>query len=142
MSETIGYIICDCCKNEFLCGSTNIGWEEVVIGGKALSLTYFVCPYCNTVYRVLLVEEKKYRELVNDIVKTRDRIKNQQGKGNPALLENLQNALEKKKKRIRRYVDIINRRYPGTFILASENNQSKIVYLPREARMKGENKNG
>lgn len=103
--------------------------------GNVLLLDYFTCPFCNAVYKALFVEESKYRELVDDLQSVIGRIRCQQGKGNPMLIEKLQKMAFIKQNRIRTYVESVSKKYPGSFImLATENNQQRecVMYLPRE----------
>lgn len=124
-------IVCDECSAEFLVKSVKIEECSVEIGGERLLLDYFTCPKCNQIYKVLLVEEQKYRELVDDLLSTEKRIRRLKGKGNEQMLARLQNMALTKKKRIQSYVGVMNEKYSGTFTFtASENNQKEITYLP------------
>lgn len=125
-------VYCDKCGKEFEYQSIQIKECSVEVEGNVLLLDYFTCPFCNTVYKVLFVEETKYRELVDDLLLVQKRIYRQKGKGNPMLLEKLQNIAAKKQMRIRTYVNGISKQYPGSFMLATENNQDgqQIIYLP------------
>lgn len=127
-------VVCDKCKREFEYRSIQIKETSVEIAGDVLLLDYFTCPYCNSVYKVLFVEESKYRELVEDLMSMEKRIRRQKGKGNPMLIEKLQKMALVKKNRIEDYVNGISKKYPGSFAVATENNQQgeHIVYLPRE----------
>lgn len=136
MTEVPSKIVyCDKCQKEFAYQSIQIKETSVEIAGNVLLLDYFTCPFCNAVYKVLFVEEAKYRELVDDLTSMRKRIRRQNGKGNPMLLYKLQNMALMKQNRIKAYVDSISKKYPGSFVmLATENNQQgeHIMYLPRE----------
>lgn len=124
-------IVCDKCSAEFLMKSVQIQECSVEIGGERLLLDYFTCPECNQIYKVLLVEEQKYRELVDDLLSTEKRIRKWKGKANVQMLDQLQKMALRKKKRIQSYVEAMNAKYGGTFTFtASENNQKEIVYLP------------
>lgn len=135
-------IYCDECKREFEYRSIQIKETSVEIDGNVLLLDYFTCPFCNAVYKVLLVEEAKYRELVDDLVSVQKRIRRQNGKGNLMLMQKLQDMVQKKQERIKAYVDGISNQYPGSFILATKNNQNgeQIIYREKHGT-KGENKN-
>lgn len=124
-------IVCDKCSAEFLTKSVQIQECSVEIGGEKLLLDYFTCPECNQIYKVLLVEEQKYRELVDDLLSTEKRIRKWKGKGSVQMLEQLQKMALRKKNRVQSYVKAMNTKYSGTFTFkASENNQKEIVYLP------------
>lgn len=124
-------IVCDKCSAEFLMKSVQIQECSVEIGGEKLLLNYFTCPECNEIYKVLLVEEQKYRELVDDLLSTEKRIRRWKGKTNVQMLDQLQKMALRKKNRIQSYVKQMNTKYGGTFTFkASENNQKEIVYLP------------
>lgn len=129
MGEKI--IVCDKCSAEFLVKSVTINECSVEIGGVELLLKYFTCPKCNEIYKVLLVEEQRYKELVDDLMSVEKRMRRLKGKGNVYLLDQLQKMALIKKARIQRYVQSMNAKYGGTFTFkASENNQKEIVYLP------------
>lgn len=135
-------IECDQCKKEFLIQSVEIKETSVEIEGKSLLLDYFVCPHCRAVYKVLLVEEAKYRELVDDLMAMEKRIRRRYGKKNVMLAQKLQSMALVKQNRIKAYVESVSKKYPGSFVvLATENNQQReqVKYLPREdVDMKGE----
>lgn len=125
-------IYCDECKKEFALRSIQIKKTSVEVAGNVLMLEYFTCPFCHTVYKVLLVEETKYQELMYDLKAIQKRIRRQRNKGNLMLVENLYNMAQRKQERIKTYVDSISRKYPGSFMLATKNNQQEehVVYLP------------
>lgn len=124
-------IVCDMCSTEFFMKSVAIEECSVEIGGDRLLLNYFSCPECNEIYKVLLVEEQKYRELVDDLLSTEKRIRKWKGKVNVQMLDQLQKMALRKKSRIRSYIEAMNAKYGGTFTFkSSENNQKEIVYLP------------
>lgn len=125
-----GIMYCDKCKKDFPHKSTPIEKTTVDVEGDVLLLYYFTCPHCNAVYRVLLVEETRYRELVDDLTATQRRIYTQQGKGKPMLMHKLQNMDSKKQKRIENYASRISQKYPGSFVLATKNDQHNVVYIP------------
>lgn len=136
MTEALNKIVyCDKCKKEFAYQSIQIKETSVEIAGDVLLLDYFTCPFCNAVYKVLLVEGSKYRELVDDLMSMKKRIRRRHGKGNPMLIEKLQKMALIKQNHIKAYVESVSRKYSGSFIvLATENNQQgeHIIYLPRE----------
>lgn len=127
-------IQCDVCGKSFSYRSIKIKESSVEIAEEVFTLDYFTCPHCNAVYKVLLVDKVKYRELVDDYVLIQARINRQQGKGNPELVQKLQSMANKKQQRLKAYVQGMNEKYPGSFVLATENNQQReqILYLPRE----------
>lgn len=130
-------VCCDKCQKEFAYQSIQIKETSVEVAGDVLLLDYFTCPFCNTVYKVLFVEEARYRELVDDLISVKKRIHHLQGKGNPMLMlmQKLQNMALIKQNRIKAYVESVSKKYPGSFVvLATENNQQgeHILYLPRE----------
>lgn len=124
-------IVCDKCGAEFFIKSVTIEECSVEICGDKLLLDYFVCPKCNQIYKVLLVEEQRYRELVDDLTQTIKRIRRYKGKGNVQMLNQLQKMAFRKQGRIQSYVEMMDNKYIGTFtFVASENNQKEIIYLP------------
>ena len=135
-------IVCDKCSAEFFVKSVSIQECSVEIEGKQLLLDYFMCPECNEIYKVFLVEERKYRELVDDLLSTEKRIRKLEGKGNAQLLDKLQKMALRKKDKIQSYVGSMNKKYSGTFTFtASENNQKEIeIYRELNTdKLKGEN---
>lgn len=124
-----GVIVCDKCSAVFLIKSVKIEECSVRIEGKQLLLDYFVCPECNQIYKVFLVEEQKYRKLVDDLLSIEKRIQKCNGSRNVYLLTRLQNMALVKKNKIQSYVNNMNQKYDGTFTFVSKNNQKEIVYL-------------
>lgn len=95
-----------------------------------MHLTYYMCPVCGTVYKILLVDGKKYRDLITDYVNTRKRIERQRGKENEQLLQQLVSMAHIKQRRIREYVKAVNKKFPGTFqLVTSENNEPVMIYV-------------
>lgn len=127
-------IYCDECKRDFVLRSIDIKECLVEIEGNVLLLKYFVCPHCHAVYKVLLVEEAKYQELMNDLDALRKRIHRLHGKGNLMLMQKLHSMLLQKQERIKRYCVSVYKKYPGSFMLATVNKQQEehIIYLPRD----------
>lgn len=132
IEKTDKIIYCDECKKEFAYQSIQIKETSVEIASDVLLLNYFTCPFCNTVYKVLLVEEARYRELIDDLLKVKKRIRCQHGKNNLVIMQNLQNMALRKQERIKAYIDSISEKYPGSFIVVNGDNQQEehIVYLP------------
>lgn len=131
-SKNMNLIECDECGHNFLAESVSIEECSVEISGKIFLLRYFACSKCNKIYKIILVEEQKYHELVNDMLTARNRVLAWQGKKNKQVLKNLQNIFQKKEDNLRRYIKAMDAKYKGTFTFkSSENNQKEIVYLPR-----------
>lgn len=122
-------IICDECKHEFFLKSVKIDETFVELNDTTVALTYFTCPKCNKIYRVL-IKDRRYYELKEDLEKTRRKMYKKNGSNDVKVLHSM---VVKKHERLKTYVDKVNKMFPGTFIFeASENNQEKkkIVYLP------------
>lgn len=119
---------CDECGKEFSLHSERIKKTSVEIKGDKLLLTYLVCPFCDKVYKILLVDEAKHQKLLNDYMSIRKSIWQQQGKHNQRLLKKLVKMASTKWKHLTTYVDDVSKKYPGSFELATENNQQHIVY--------------
>lgn len=137
-------IVCDKCSAEFFVKSVKIEKCSVEMNGKTLFLNYFVCPKCNQIYKVLLVEEQKYYELINDLLLIEKRMQKLNGKLNVQMLERLQKIAQIKKDKIKSYVNKMNHKYDGTFTFAtSKNNQKEIIYHEnKHGNLKGERRNG
>lgn len=126
-------IVCDECKHEFYLDSVDINEAIVELNDVPVTLVYFACPKCNKIYRIS-IQDKRYYELVEDLEKTKKRIRRSFGKNNIEKAEMLNSMIFKKKERLANYVQAVNQMFPGTFIFAaSENNNKenrKIKYLP------------
>lgn len=125
-------MICDNCKEEFSLGSVKIDEATVKIKSKALKLSYFTCPKCNKIYRIML-KDKQYDILRADLEKTKMRIRKNNGSGNEEFARQLNSMAIKKHNRLRNHVDNLHKKFPGTFtFVTSENNhEEKIIkYLP------------
>lgn len=115
-------IVCDECKHEFLLRSVNISEAPVKVYSEELQLVYFVCPKCNKIYRVLL-KDKAYSELKEDLEKVKKRIRKNLGSNNEEFARTLNFMAYKKQERLQNHVLNIHRKYPGTFtFVTSENN--------------------
>ena len=126
-------IVCDECKHELYLDSVEINEDIVEINGVPVILVYFTCPKCDKIYRIS-IQDKRYYELVEDLEKTKKRIRGSFGKNNIEKAEMLNSMIFKKKERLANYVQAVNQMFSGTFIfVASENNNKenrKIKYLP------------
>ena len=112
--------------------SVNIEKTTVDIDGQVLKLVYFACPKCNKIYRIIL-KDKRYEELAEDLVRTKNRIRKNHGSNNFEFASVLDTMVRKKHERLRNYIDRLNKQFPGTFtFVVSENNQEDkfIKYLP------------
>ena len=126
-------IVCDECKHEFYLDSVDINEAIIELNGVPVTLVYFVCPKCDKIYRIS-IQDKRYYELVEDLEKTKKKIRRNFGKNNIAKAEMLNSMVFKKKERLANYVQAVNQMFTGTFtFVASENNNKenrKIKYLP------------
>ena len=129
----INIIYCDDCKYEFSMDTVNIDEAIIEINGQELTLVYFACPKCNKIYRIML-KDKQYDELKEDLEKTKNRIRKNYGSDNEEFARTLNSMVNKKHERLKNHIDKLNKKFPGTFtIVASENNhKDKIIikYLP------------
>ena len=125
-------IVCDECKHEFSLDAVNIESPDVEAKGKLLSLTFFTCPKCNKIYRVLLADAR-YFKLKEDFEKAKQRIRRNRG-SNSETARVFYSAALKKFERLKAHVGSLNRTFPGTFtFVVSENNHEEkktIKYLP------------
>ena len=125
-------IKCDECKKEFSLNAIEIEEAEVKINNKQLTLVYFTCPKCNKIYRVSLMDAR-YKELKEDIEKTKRRIRRNHGSNNDEVAKTLNDMVFKKLKRLRDHTDKLNKMFPGTFtcVVSENNHKEKIIkYLP------------
>ena len=132
MSHEKAIIVCDECKHEFYLDAVGIHEAIVELNGVPVTLAYFACPKCNRIYRVSILDGRYY-ELVEDLEKTKKRIRKNHGSNNQKMARALNSMVFKKKQRLEEYVDKVNKMFPGTFIFVeSENNHKEqtIKYLP------------
>lgn len=132
MSQEKTIIVCDECKHEFYLDAVGIHEAIVELNGVPVTLVYFVCLKCNKIYRIS-IQDRRYYELVEDLEKTKRRIRRNHGSNNQEMARMLNSMVFKKKQRLEEYVDKVNKMFPGTFtFVASENNHKEqtIKYLP------------
>lgn len=132
MSQEITRVKCDECEYEFILEAVGIHEAIVELNGVPVTLVYFVCPKCNKIYRIS-IQDRRYYELVEDLEKTKKRIRRNHGSNNQEMARMLNSMVFKKKQRLEEYVDKVNKMFPGTFtFVASENNHKEqtIKYLP------------
>lgn len=125
-------LICDDCKEEFSLGSVTIDEATIKFKNQVLKLDYFTCPKCNKIYRIML-RDKRYETLREDLEKTKLRIRKNNGSGNEEFARLLNSMVIKKHNRLKNHVENLHKKFPGTFtFVASENNhEDKIIkYLP------------
>lgn len=125
-------VVCDECKHEFFLNAVDIESAEVKSNDQRLVLTYFKCPKCNKIYRVLLADTC-YFELKEDVEKTKEKIQKIFGSNDAEKARVLNQMVNRKLQRLRNHVDKLNAMFPGSFVLVtSENNCKKkiIKYLP------------
>lgn len=130
MSQKKTIIVCDECKHEFYLDAVGIHEAIVELNGVPVTLVYFACPKCNKIYRIS-IQDRRYYELVEDLEKTKKRIRRNHGSNNEELARVLTNAANKKLERLRNHADKLAAKYPGTFTyVVSENKHKELVYLP------------
>lgn len=132
MSQKMTRVKCDECEHEFILEAVGIHEAIVELNGVPVTLVYFVCPKCNKIYRIS-IQDRRYYELVEDLEKTKKRIRRNHGSNNQEMARMLNSMVFKKKQRLEEYVDKVNKMFPGTFtFVESENNHKEqtIKYLP------------
>ena len=132
MSQEKAIIVCDECKHEFYLDAVGIHEAIVELNGVPVTLVYFACPKCNKIYRIS-IQDRRYYELVEDLEKTKKRIRRNHGRNNQEMARMLNSMVFKKKQRLKEYIDRVNKMFQGTFtFVASENNHKEqtIKYLP------------
>lgn len=123
---------CDECEHEFLLNTANINEAEVDVNDRRLTLVYFTCPKCNKIYRILLKDER-YKELAEDIERTKSRIRKNHGSNSNEWARSLDGMVRRKMERLRNHSDRLNKQFPGTFtfVVSENNHKDKIIkYLP------------
>lgn len=127
MSQKITKVKCDECEYEFILEAVGIHETIVQLNGVPVILVYFACPKCNKIYRIS-IQDKRYYELVGDLEKIKKRIRRNYGKNNDEMARMLNSMITKKHKRLKTYVDEVNKMFPGTFtFVASENNHKEQI---------------
>lgn len=132
MSQKMTRVKCDECEHEFILEAVGIHEAIVELNGVPATLVYFACPKCNKIYRIS-IQDRRYYELVEDLEKTKKRIRRNHGSNNQEMARMLNSMVFKKKQRLEEYVDKVNKMFPGTFtFVTSENNHKEqtIKYLP------------
>lgn len=132
MNQEKAIIVCDECKHEFFLDAVEIHEAIVELNGVPVTLVYFACPKCNKIYRIS-IQDRRYYELVEDLEKTKKRIRKNHGSNNQEMAKMLNSMVLRKKQRLKEHVDKVNKMFPGTFtFVASENNHKEqtIKYLP------------
>ena len=132
MSQKMTRVKCDECEHEFILEAVGIHEAIVELNGVPVTLVYFACPKCNKIYRIS-IQDRRYYELVEDIEKTKKRIRRNHGSNNQEMARMVNSMVFKKKQRLEEYVDKVNKMFLGTFtFVASENNHKEqtIKYLP------------
>lgn len=132
MSQKMTRVKCDECEYEFILEAVGIHEAIVELNGVPVTLVYFACPKCNKIYRIS-IQDRRYYELVEDLEKTKKRIRRNHGSNNQEMARMLNSMVFKKKQRLEEYVDKVNKMFLGTFtFVASENNHKEqtIKYLP------------
>ena len=132
MSQKMTRVKCDECEYEFILEAVGIHEAIVELNGVPVTLVYFACPKCNKIYRIS-IQDRRYYELVEDLEKTKKRIRRNHGSNNQEMARMLSSMVFRKKQRLEEYVDKVNKMFPGTFtFVASENNHKEqtIKYLP------------
>lgn len=132
MSTKYATVNCDECNHEFSMNTVNIEEATVTLGGQDLVLVYFACPKCNKIYRIML-KDKCYCELREDLEKTKKRIRKNNGSGDEEFARMLYDMVSRKHQRLKDHVNMLNAKFPGTFtFVVSENNHEEkfIKYLP------------
>ena len=131
MSMQDRVVYCNECKHEFAISAVGIQVSPVTIGGRALELVYFVCPKCNKVYRITLRDER-CNELQADIESTMRRMRKSHGGKNIKLASSLDAMVQRKRLRLRAYMERLNGQYTGTFVLdvPEDGKGTTINYLP------------
>lgn len=123
-------IVCDECKHEFSLKAVKIEEATIELDGVPVTLVYFTCPKCNKIYRVS-IQDKRYDELLEDLEKTKKRIRRNYGSNNEVKAKHLNDLVLKKKQRLANYVKLVNKKFNGTFTFVTlENNDKEIRYLP------------
>ena len=125
MGEKI--IVCDKCEHEFFTNAVSINERDVEVGrGEVITLFYFECPKCKTIYKICL-KDSRYYSLVNDLTDAKARVRKLSGKCTEDIMSNLIASANAKKQRLANYVKMLDRKYPGVFT-HSPINKEEIIY--------------
>lgn len=119
-------IVCDKCKHEFLIDAVSIKEKNVKINNNKITLVYFECPKCNTIYKICL-KDFKYNELAEDLSKAKKKIRKLSGKCTISMMNGLILAANTKQNRLANHVKELDKQYPGVFTY-SPKNKKEIIY--------------
>lgn len=132
MSQKMIRVKCDECEHEFILEAVGIYETIVQLNGVPVILVYFACPKCNKIYCIftqdnrISIQDKRYYKLVEDLEKTKKRIRRNHDSNNNEMVRMLNSMITRKYKRLKVYVDEVNKIFPGTFtFVASENNHKE-----------------
>lgn len=127
--ESKRIIICDECQYEFSLDVIGIQSASVKIKNHTLELSYFMCPKCNKVYKILL-QDDYYKKLEKDLDLMKVRICKHHGKKNEEVLRILDSMIRKKFNRLKNYESKLNKVFSGSFVAVHEDEGKVIKYLP------------
>lgn len=129
MSQPKAVVYCDVCNYVFSKTAVQIERAPITLDGTQYELVYFTCPKCGKLYRIALRDDHVVA-LSNDLEKMRNRISKQGSMGAMNLMVS-GTMLQRKALRLRRYVEELNGKYPGTFaVVVLKDGSKQIRYLP------------
>lgn len=107
-------IKCDSCK--YIWGIENIKLKErsLIINDSKLILTYFECPRCKKIFKVVL-KDRNYFYLVDKLNKIKEEIQLNFNSKDKVKADILKNELLKVENLIKENNDRLNKKYPGKF---------------------------
>lgn len=123
-SEQVVY--CDNCNCGFNLRSVKIDKCFVNIDDEVLTLYYFMCPRCKSIYKVCVVDDRIYNDLKDELMSVRRRIRNSIDTGHLESVQVYKKAEKRKMARLKKYVSYMHQRYNGKFVIK----ENEIVYLP------------
>jgi len=114
----------------------NLKTISMNIDGEKLELTYFVCPYCNKLYKVVL-KNKKILNIESKLKRYKKKSSSAFGKDDS--LSSIYTKLATRKlEELRQEYDAVDHQFTGTFTFAASTNNGKeklkhfgkVIYVP------------
>lgn len=123
-------LVCNKCKSDFYLLAEDIKTSGVDVGGNTVDVQYFVCPRCNTVYVIAIIDQvvKKLSEEINEL----QTILQNGGSNNSANI--MYQAYVRKCAEMKKYRIVLAKKYTGyfTFKKSVVGNSMKeyLIYIP------------
>lgn len=109
---------CDKCNKGFFLRSEDIKEANIEIKGQKLVISFFVCPRCNAVYKIL-IKDSMLISLMNDFQLTQQRAARLLSKGEEDKARDMQVRASKKHHRAKAYSEKLSKMFTGEFEMSN-----------------------